>query len=97
MWHVHEAPHDYYRYTRYGLKYLLDKAGFIDITITENTGFWQTWVLKFNYHTTRFAHGPLKYFWIPCWWLGQFVAPVLDKYDKNPNQCGSYTVIARKP
>jgi len=24
----HERPHDYYRYTQYGLKYLLEKAGF---------------------------------------------------------------------
>ncbi len=28
MWHVHEAPHDYYRFTRYGLQYLCDKARF---------------------------------------------------------------------
>ena len=25
---IHEAPHDYYRYTRYGLEHLLEKAGF---------------------------------------------------------------------
>jgi SAM-dependent methyltransferase len=67
MWHVHEAPHDYFRFTRYGLKYLLEKTGFMDIKISENTGFWQTWVLKFNYHTVRFARGPLKYFWVPLW------------------------------
>ncbi|MCB0121138.1 MAG: class I SAM-dependent methyltransferase, partial [Caldilineaceae bacterium] len=24
----HEVPHDYYRYTRYGLRYLLEKSGF---------------------------------------------------------------------
>jgi SAM-dependent methyltransferase len=27
-WEVHQAPHDYYRYTRYGLEYLLGQAGF---------------------------------------------------------------------
>ena len=26
-WEVHQAPHDYFRYTRYGLAYLLEKAG----------------------------------------------------------------------
>ena len=25
-WEVHQAPHDYFRYTRYGLAYLLEKA-----------------------------------------------------------------------
>ncbi len=28
QWEVHQAPHDYFRYTRYGLQYLLEKAGF---------------------------------------------------------------------
>lgn len=96
MWHVHEAPHDYYRYTRYGLEYMLEKVRFSEIEIKENTGFWQMWILKFNYHTTRFARGPLKFIWIPIWWLGQMIAPVLDKYDKNPAECASYTVVARK-
>lgn len=27
-WEVHQAPHDYYRYTRFGLEYLLAQAGF---------------------------------------------------------------------
>ena len=97
MWYVHEAPHDYYRYTRYGLEYLLKKVGFYEIDIKETTGFWQMWILKFNYHTTRFARGPLKFIWIPIWWLGQMIAPVLDKYDKSPAECTSYTVLARKP
>jgi SAM-dependent methyltransferase len=97
MWHVHESPHDYYRYTRYGLEYLLGKAGFVDIVINENTGFWQMWILKFNYHTTRFARGPFKFIWMPVWLLGQMVAPILDKYDKHNEECASYTVVARKP
>ncbi len=97
MWNVHEAPYDYFRYTRYGLEYLLKKNGFVDITIRENTGFWQMWILKFNYHTLRFAPGPLEYFWTPIWWLGQIVSPILDKYDKHPQETASYTSLARKP
>jgi SAM-dependent methyltransferase len=27
-WALHEEPHDYYRFTRYGLRYLLESAGF---------------------------------------------------------------------
>lgn len=97
MWHVQEEPNDYFRYTRYGLEYLLKKNGFVDIEIKENTGFWQMWVLKFNYHTLRFARGPLKYFWLPIWWLGQTISPFLDKYDKHPQETASYTVLARRP
>lgn len=96
MWEVHEAPHDYFRYTRYGLEYLLKKNGFVEIEIRENTGFWQMWVLKFNYHTARFTRGPLKYFWVPIWWLGQVISPILDRYDKHPQETASYTVLAKK-
>jgi SAM-dependent methyltransferase len=97
MWHVHEEPSDYFRYTRYGLEYLLKKTGFVDITIKENTGFWQMWVLKFNYHTVRFSRGILKYFWIPIWSIGQHVSQILDYFIQHPQETASYTVLARKP
>ncbi|MCB0171419.1 MAG: class I SAM-dependent methyltransferase [Anaerolineae bacterium] len=96
MWHVHEAPYDYFRYTRFGLEYLLTKVGFVSIDIRENTGFWQMWFLKFNYHTTRFARGPLKYLWFLVWWLNQTAAPILDKYDPHFQETASYTVLAAK-
>ena len=97
MWQVHEAPQDYYRYTRYGLQYLLNKTGFTDIEIKENTGFWQTIVLHFNYHSKRYARGILKYPWMVVWWFGQVLSPILDRIDKNPGETASYTVQARKP
>jgi len=67
MWQVHQAPYNFFPYTRFGLRYLLEKNGFVDIEIQENSGFWQMWVLKFNYHTERFAQGPFKYSRIPIW------------------------------
>lgn len=96
MWHVHEAPHDYFRYTRYGLEYLLKKYNFKNIDIQETTGFWQMWILKFNYHTTRFAKGPLKLFWLPVWLLGQTITPFIDKFDAHPQETGSYVISAVK-
>lgn len=96
MWHEHEKPYDYFRYTQYGLEYLLKKNNFNDYCIEANTGFWQMWILKFNYHTKRFARGPFKLFWIPIWWVGQVVAPLLDKIDKDFTETASYIVIAKK-
>lgn len=32
-WEEHEAPHDYYRYTRYGLGHMLEQSGFADIDV----------------------------------------------------------------
>jgi len=96
QWHVHEAPYDFYRYTRYGLMHLLRKAGFVDVEVVENTGFWQMWLLKFNYHTVRYSRGPLKMIWVPIWWLNQTIAPALDRISPHPEETASYTVVARK-
>ncbi|WP_299926457.1 class I SAM-dependent methyltransferase [uncultured Nocardioides sp.] len=32
-WYLHEVPHDYYRYTPYGLRHVLEKAGFEAVDI----------------------------------------------------------------
>jgi len=97
LWHIHEAPHDYARYTRHGLERLLSTAGFTDTVVSETTGFWQTWVLLFNYHTVRHARGWFRFVLSPIWWAGQRVAPWLDRHDPNPGCTASYAVSARKP
>jgi SAM-dependent methyltransferase len=33
LWELHELPHDYYRYTEPGVRYLLDKAGFVEVAV----------------------------------------------------------------
>jgi SAM-dependent methyltransferase len=96
MWQIHEAPHDYYRYTRYGLNYLLTKTGFSDVRIEEESGFWQMWGLKFNYYSKYFARGPVRCALIPLWWLIQTVTPMLDRYDPRPSETTGYIVVAEK-
>jgi SAM-dependent methyltransferase len=96
MWHVHDEPYDYFRYTRYGLEYLLRKSDFSDIEITEGTGFWQMFILKINYHTQRYFRGPLKYMMIPFWWMGQVISPLMDKVLSHPQETAGYSVVARK-
>jgi SAM-dependent methyltransferase len=89
QWHVHEAPHDYFRYTPYGLKHLFEEAGFVDITIEPQTGFFSMIILKMNYFSLRFIRGPrilrliIKGTFVPIWYLGQICAPSLDKLDLN--------------
>lgn len=102
MWWVHEAPYDYFRYTRYGLQYLFEKAGFVDITIHPQTGFWGMWVLKFNYQSTRLVRGP----WIiraptqlvlrGVWSINQRAARLFDKYWKAEGETAGYFVVAFK-
>lgn len=103
QWHVHEAPHDYFRYTRYGLDYLLRDAGFVNVSIEEVCGFWVTWVLKLNYQTARMTDGPglvstvLRLALVPIWFLAQCTAPWLDRRWPNRDETAAYYTSARKP
>jgi SAM-dependent methyltransferase len=89
QWWIHEAPHDYFRFTPYALKFMFEKSGFNNIEITPQGGFFTMWILKFNYFTTRFVGGPtrlrqlIKLCLSPFWYLGQKSAPLLDWLDKH--------------
>ena len=103
MWWVHEAPFDFYRYTPYGLKHLFEKAGFQNIKVVPVAGFFSMWILKFCYFTDRrfCRQGKLKSFWKAfftlVWYVGQVLAPSLDKLDKDWNlEAPGYWVVAEK-
>lgn len=104
QWWIHEAPYDFFRYTPYGLKYLFEKAGFVDMVVEPQSGFFTMWILKFNYFSLRFIRGPRPLRWLinvallPMWYLGQKAAPYLDSLDKNwAAEASGYFVTARKP
>lgn len=47
-WGLHLEPHDYYRYTKYGLRYLAEQSGFEVMEITPTCGFWATAAQRFT-------------------------------------------------
>lgn len=100
MFHIHEAPYDFFRYTRYGLEHLLSQAGFANIEVRPDSGFWATLALKINYHTYRYGDRLgqwVRWVMAPFWFLSQVCLPVLDKFDKNTRETVSYCVTAQKP
>jgi SAM-dependent methyltransferase len=42
LWELHELPHDYYRYTEPGVRYLLDKAGFVEVAVSPRSDGFST-------------------------------------------------------
>jgi SAM-dependent methyltransferase len=102
MWRVHEAPYDYFRYTRYGLQYMFEKAGFNEIIVYSQTGFWVMWTLKFNYQTLKLMRGPwlirkpIGIFMRVFWEVNQRIAPLLDKHWKSESETAGYIVTAIK-
>jgi ubiquinone/menaquinone biosynthesis C-methylase UbiE len=101
MWGEHETPYDFYRYTRYGLKYLAEKSGFKVVSIAPDTKYWATAVLRFNYYLIRFARGPLKplikFMMLPIFYLDQFIAYFLDSFPHNYTiDTASFTTLLKK-
>jgi SAM-dependent methyltransferase len=103
QWWIHEAPYDFFRYTPYGLLYLFEKAGFADVVVEPQAGFFTMWILKINYFSRRFVRGPKPLRWLinaglmPIWYLGQKMAPLLDKLDRNwAAETSGFYVTAKK-
>jgi SAM-dependent methyltransferase len=98
-WEVHQAPHDFFRYTRYGLQYLLEKAGFEAIEIRAVGGY-------FRLVARRLLNG-LQFFTGGLRWLGfvpaamvlvppALILPFLDALDRERNFTTGYICTARK-
>ena len=103
MWWVHEAPHDYYRFTCHGLRYMLEKAGFTNIEVVAHTGFWVMWTLKLNYQTLRVARGSgpvrrlLRLAVRMLWAIDQPLASWLDRRWSCEEETAAYSAVATKP
>ena len=104
QWWIHEAPFDYFRYTPYSLRYMHEKAGFVDIIVSPQAGFFTTWFIKFNYFSQRlicgprFIRWPLRACFMTFWYINQKVAPLLDRLDKDwAAEAPGFFVTARKP
>ena len=99
IWHLHEEPRDFYRFSKYGLKYLFEKVGFEIIEIKALSGFWVTFGQLFVYNLYRFNQGPLRFIpIIPAMGLViQGISYLFDKIDKTEQWTWMYIVVVRKP
>ena len=98
-WEVHQSPHDYFRYTRHGLEYLLDEAGLEVGEIRPAGGY-------FRLLARRLLNG-LQFFAGGLRWLGflpaalllvppALVLPFLDSLDPHRNFTLGYVCWAHK-
>ncbi len=99
IWHLHEEPRDFYRFSKYGLNYLFEKVGFEVLEIRPLSGFWVTFGQLFVYNLHRFNRGPLKWLFVvdAVGLLVQGMAFLLDKIDRSERWTWMYMVMARKP
>lgn len=99
IWHLHEEPRDFFRYSRYGLEHLFRKAGFEVVEIQTLSGFWVTFGQLSVYYLYRFHRGPLRFLpLIPLLgFLMQLAAYGLNRLDKAERWTWAYLAIVRKP
>lgn len=97
IWHLHEEPRDFYRYTPYVLEYLFKRAGFQIVSLRPLAGYWVTTGQLFVYYLYRFHRGPLR--WVPVIpLLGliiQGAAAALDRVDRAEAWSWMHVVVAR--
>jgi SAM-dependent methyltransferase len=93
-WEEHQQPHDYYRYTRYGLEFLLKQAGFAEIAIEPVGGFFRL-LSRRLFNALQFFPGPLVFiaaiFFVPP----ALVLPLLDGLDRRRNFTLGFICTAR--
>lgn len=98
IWHLHEEPRDFYRFSKYGIRYLFEKAGFEVLEIKPLSGFWVTFGQLFVYYIYRFNRGPFRWFRIidATGLFIQVVSYLLHKIDRAEEWTWMYMVVARK-
>jgi SAM-dependent methyltransferase len=106
-WHQHQKPHDYYRYTSYGMRYLVEKAGLKVETLEPMGGYF--WFLSFqlqNINYWLFPRGmPGRRWTWPLRALNgvvfQLFLPLLlfylDRFDRVKDETFGYVCTAVKP
>jgi SAM-dependent methyltransferase len=93
FWHIHEEPRDYYRFTRYGLEFLLNASGFEVVQTSELTGFWATFVQLWCYTVQTRS---IRKLIAPLVWLSQRVAYWVNKHSRNRRFNCLTIVVGRK-
>ena len=98
-WEVHQAPHDYFRYTQYGLTYLLESAGFDNLEIRPSGGYFRLLARRLLNGLQFFTGGVRWLLFIPVAILvvpPALILPFLDFLDRDRNFTLGYICTARK-
>ena len=94
-WEVHQSPHDYFRFTRHGVEYLLEEAGFADLDIRPAGGLFRLLARRLL-NALQFFHG--MGFFVAALLLvpPALVLPAFDSLDRQRNFTLGYLCTAKK-
>lgn len=102
-WPVHGEPEDFFRFTKYGFRQLLEECGFSITEVQENGGSWatagQSLAHAYEFSTNRsflFRVIRFLFFRLGLRWLSNTIFMWLDKKDHNPVNTLNYVIVASK-
>ena len=96
IWPVHEAPRDFFRYSPYGLRHLLEAAGFEVLEVTPLAGAWTTFSLELSYALRKYRRGPATSLVEGVMRGVQWLGARWDRVDFQPKFSWSHLAVARK-
>lgn len=97
IWGLHEVPHDYFRFTCYGLAYLAQRTGLEVLDVHPMAGYWVTAGTRFCYYLRPFQRrifGPLMG---PVYAMVHYVSWALDRLHCVESDAWNYLLVARHP
>ena len=97
---LHDEPHDYFRYTRYGAAYLLEQAGFEPVAFLPIGGLWSRVGLTMIAGLNRVNRGPTRILTeLPVRFLYvvvQSLAELMDRLFGDDREVLAHLAIARR-
>lgn len=87
FWPLHEEPHDFFRFTKYGFEQLLKDAGLVEWQIVEDGGDWAQMMLSICLRLNKWLF-PLR-----C--ALNVSGALLDSLSKSKTLPPNYTVLAK--
>ena len=98
---LHDEPHDYFRFTRYGAEWLLRQAGFEPVAFVPVGGLWARVGLSTIAGLNRLNRGPTRVLTeIPVrvlYIVLQLGFELLDRMFFDPREVLAHIVVARRP
>lgn len=98
-WEVHQAPHDYFRYTRYGVGHLLRQAGFEVLRLEPAGGYFRL-LSRRALNGIQFFMGGWRWILFPpaalCLGAAGIFLPLLEPLDQQKNFTLGYLCEAQR-
>jgi SAM-dependent methyltransferase len=94
-WEVHQHPHDYFRYTKFGCRLLLERAGLAVDSIAPVGGYFRL-LSRRLLSGYKFFPAPLSWLWLVVVAGPGLLLPLLDGLDRQADYTLGYICLAHK-